>query len=233
MDEDNAKGKTYHFEWKDPKDHLIGILCGWKHIILSSLAAFGVIWGIVESTVLLRGDTPQTVLGYGIMVFTSILIGVWIRIHAYLNTKLPELVGYSDRCSRLAHLRPERWEFKLAQQMMVERIAPLDQQYKRVRAGEVFIPLIRSFKETEFANEMRIRFASFQRMADVLSSNVLGKLSESLASKLDPTDKLRAIVEAMVWRGELGRGIVFRLFGGIVCFLRGIVSLWRGGALKL
>ncbi len=38
---------------------------------------------------------------------------------------------------------------------------------------------------------------------------------------------------AALWRGELGRGIVFRLFGGIVCFLRGIVSLWRGGALKL
>ncbi len=153
--------------------HAVDVLRAPSVLLTTFLAVLGVLWLLEETAIQFLGHDPR---GWGwvcALAIVSAAVAVGLRVHQYLKSVPEGLDSVSRRAQRIAHLQRPKWECRLAQQLLAERLGPLESQLRALLEGEEFVAAKYSVTGREYFAWLRSRGENVLRMLEVANQLVI------------------------------------------------------------
>lgn len=163
-------------------DHAKGVLAKWWLLPSAMIAGFGIAWTIAEAASTLFDVSMKEWPLYVAVLSLTLVLALGYAVKQYV-TGCPEgLDGESAAARRLAQLQPPRWEFRLARQLLRDKLLSLDVELEDLLAGRVFVPIEKSLSIPDFLGWSELRPANVIRMATVSKQLIAVDLPASMAA---------------------------------------------------
>ena len=167
-EDDIANEVTATFQYNRWHSHFLpAIKLKWKTLAVVAMAMFGALWTMAEATSYflredLAGETPYWLIG----IF-SLLLGMLIAGGEYLRSTPEGFEGESRAVQWLVHMKPKRWEARLTQNLLANRITPIDRSLDYLNRGLIWVELIGQPEDQEYIEWLKLRPENFLRMIEV------------------------------------------------------------------
>ena len=182
MSDVDSRGGIYRFSYKSTWDHIKGVLSSPVELLLVTVGAFGSFWLVIETVNYFLNVDLRGWKTYSAIAFASVLIGLGERIVHYLLSYPEGFAKATARAKWLAQVQPTKWEFKLAQVLLAERIGPLDRELDDLNSRRAFVPGSKPRDFIEYFRWMESRVPNLERMLDVAKALMLDELPRALTS---------------------------------------------------
>ncbi len=195
MDGPNSSQSVFHFCYKTSIDHARALLRFWKPWVSVAVAVFSCLWLILQVPIhfleLEIGGWPL----YIIMVLASLTsASIWV-LHHYINSAPHGFEKESKAAKRIAQIQRPKWEFRLARQLLREKLSNLDKQLEDLLCGRVFVPVKRPNDVIAYMHWLEVRPANLIRMVDVAKHLLTIDLPAAVQSTPDRVAVPEEIVE--------------------------------------
>lgn len=203
MNEKSRSEMVTVFQRRTAKEHMAGVLREWKSLCITASVVFGVIWGVAEATAYFLDISFRGWRFFGVAVSVSLLAGIARAIYVYVHSCPPGLEHESREARHIAQLQAPLWEFRLARQLLDEKLSVLDGELDDLLQNRVLVPVTRQVGLDEFAQWAQLRIGTLQRMLEVAQQLLIVEFPAALKSRpeqrADPSrivgviDKIRAL----------------------------------------
>jgi hypothetical protein len=191
------------FHRRSAKEHGAAVLREWKSLCFTALAVFGVIWGVTDAMAHPLAISLSDWRFFGVVAFVSLLAGIAKATYAYVHSSPPGLEHESREARRIAQLQAPLWEYRLARQLLDEKLSVLDGELDDLLQNRVLVPITRQVGLEEFAMWAGPRIGTLQRMLEVAQQLLISEFPAAVMSRpeqhadpariLNVIDKIRAL----------------------------------------
>jgi len=225
---DLASSETHmRFSYKSPFEHLACML-GQRKSLLALLgwavAVFGVIMTALGAAAYFLDASLSGWIPFATVVVLAVPVAFARSVHSYVNACPAGLEGESTASRRIAQIQRPKWEFRLARQLLEERLRQLDVELENLLHGRVFVPVERQLDAQDYIDWVQIRPGNAMRLAEVAKQLLVTDFPASLAStEMRPADPVRIVEIAELIQG---------LYSDTVRFERGSRTVEPPASLK-
>jgi hypothetical protein len=217
VDTDNSSGRAFRFSYKTALDHARGLLKFWKSWVSVAAVVFGALWGLLAASIHLLGFHIHGWPAYVIMVAASLAPATALTLRRYINSVPDGLENESKAARRIAHLRRDMWEFRLARQLLRDKLSRLDQELDDLLSGRVYVPAQGPGSVSAYMRWLTARPGNLMRMVDVAKRLLIHDLPAAVqprrervavpAEITDVTNKIRSLYAETIAFEREGRAI--------------------------
>lgn len=218
MNVPNSSKGAHHFHYKSFFDHLCGVCNYWKSCFLSALAAFGTLWMLTGAAMsFLEIDNPEMYLLI-ILILVSIVLATIGVLYRYVGAIPIGLENESRLAQKIAHIQRSKWEFRLAQVLLKEKLSLIDKDLDDLLNNRIHISAEQISDKQTYCNWLITRFANLERMLEVSVRLCITDLTKALeADEINPpapgeivavTDKIRALYADTVAFEREGHAVI-------------------------
>ena len=174
-----------HLYHKNLLEHLRGILFN-KRALLSFfgwiLAIFTVVMTVLGAAAYFLDKSFQGFLSFAIVIAIAIMIAFGRAIHSYITGCPSGLETESRSAQRIAQLQRPKWEFKLARQLLHDRVEMLDIELRNMLNNRTFVPVVQQLDVEGYTAWANMRPANALRMIAVAKQLLIYDFPEALVS---------------------------------------------------
>jgi hypothetical protein len=202
-DSDVLRGSAkIDFTTKTCVDHGWGVVSHPVEIIAVFVSVLGALCLLAEVARQFVSTDPRSIYLYAMLVATSAVIALSVRIVSYRSHCPLGFEGRSARARKLAHLQPPRWETRLAQVLVAELVIPIDRECQDLLSGNQFVIATRPESFAAYHRWQASRGENLIRMVRVSQQLLSVGLSKVLGSKSAPQQKA---IEILGWVEAIAR----------------------------
>ena len=167
MNESLSSQMMTRFSYKSVWEHVRCLLTYRKSLFLASVTVFGVVWGTAQAAIYFMGIDLRGWQFLAAAISVSLLAAVGWTLHLYLNDCPEGFEKESATAKRIAQIRRPLWEYRLARQLLEDRLRILDDALTDLIEGHVFVPIDKPLRLLDYADWTQGRLDSVRRMAEV------------------------------------------------------------------
>jgi hypothetical protein len=123
------------FSYKTGWEHVRCVLARWRSLLLTALAVFGGVWTIVEVSAYFLDIDLRGPLLYAVAAVAALASAVGRTIYAYLHGCPDGLEEESAAARRIAQIQRPQWEFRLARQLLQDKLQTICEGRRENAAG--------------------------------------------------------------------------------------------------
>ena len=178
-----------HLWYKSAWDHLAALIVHWRSFLLTVLAVLGTVWGVSEAINFFLDIPVKGWLFFLASLVIALLSAIIRTVYKYVHQFPSGLEAESSAAKRVAQLQRPGWEYRLAQQLLDDKLCGLDRELKDLIEGRVFVPIKKHLSVDEYIEWVKTRPENIKRMIDVAQQLLVRDFPVSLASGIDqPAD---------------------------------------------
>jgi hypothetical protein len=185
---ERSYGEYVTFSYVPLRNHAIEILKRPWCVVWHTLSSLGIAWLIWSIVAAFQGWQTIAAIPLATIVAASLACGIAISVYYYINEAPAGLGQVNKRARRLAHLRPLKWEYRMAQSLLAERISPLNQELQQMTSGSLFIEGRRCPNLASYLEWLETRANNLQRLVAVFTEVMIEQLPRAVCS----TSKMEA-----------------------------------------
>lgn len=218
MNAPNSSTGVFQFHYKGVADHLLGILKYWKAWILSALAVFGTLWMLMGVATYFLDKEYRGMVLLIILILISFALATTGVIYRYISAIPIGLESESRLARKLGHIQRHKWEFRLAQTLLKEKLSLIDKELEDLLSNRIHISAKRTGDRQAYIDWLIARPDNLERMLNVLLHLIITDLMEALhadqekspspAEIVDVTNKIRALYADTVAFEREGHAVI-------------------------
>lgn len=186
------------FTRKGVWDHARGLLARWRAFSFTAIAIFGVLWtGIEAPAYLLKADLRDARFYIGAIFVSLVGAAIWTA-RSYVHDCPAGFEHESLSARRIAQLQRERWEHRLANELLQDVLRDLDDELAALSEGRVFVHIERQLDPPEYIQWVGLGPNNVQRMVAVAKKLLIHDLPTALGSEDEGRKPLA--IRAVVYR---------------------------------
>lgn len=208
MTEDARSEMITVFHRKSASEHVTAVLREWRSFSITASVVFGAIWGAAEATAYFLDLSFRGWQFFAGAVSVSLLAGIARAAYAYVHSCPPGIEGESRVARRIAQLQGPLWEYRLARQLLSDKLTELDRELDDLLENRVLVPITRHVGLAEFSEWTTLRLSTLMRMADVAQRLLISDFPAAIKSRperhaeplriLSVVDQIRALYSETV-----------------------------------
>lgn len=173
-------------------------------LLLAWVVSFCSVWTVISAPLFLIADEDSlsvvrkhSLSIIAVVSIASLLVAIIARVRAHVDA-VPEGLGqYPGHVRRIAQLRPIKWEWKLAQQLLAIECGPLEREFSRLETGLAVVPAKRLETVSEYMAWSRNRTDTELRLIKAAFELFSVRLPTAITSTAERAASPRGIVEAV------------------------------------
>lgn len=174
---------TMQFSYKNVIEHARCLGSYWKSFLVAGVGVFGVLWCFASASVYFLEADLRGWQFYVVAVVVSLAAALGRILHVYVNDCPEGLESESAISQRIAQIQRPLWEFRLARQLLEDKLGQLDNELKELLEGRIFVPVEKRLRLLEYPDWTETRLVSVSRMCDVAMRLLISDFSVALRSR--------------------------------------------------
>jgi hypothetical protein len=155
------------FHYRPLRQHAKAVMREWRSLLLTASVVFATLWGLAEATSYFLEVSFRGWVFFATAVAVSLLAGSARAAYAYVHA-CPKGFEHESREARgIAQLQKPLWEYRLARQLLNDKLTGLDRELDDLLENRVLVPTTRHIGVEEFAAWATLRISTLVRMAEV------------------------------------------------------------------
>ena len=139
----------------------------WRSFFALSVSIFLLIWGLWAALSQSFSITIPSAFDFFAAIGLSLIAGIASTTWRYIRITPAGFETESTTASRLAHLQPQRWQYRLTRELLQNRLVKIDQRISDLLSGLLFVPISRQPDVDEYSVWLRLRPRNLLSMVEV------------------------------------------------------------------
>ena len=197
-DSDVVKSETKgSFSYKSFADHGRDIFARWPSLLLTIFFVFGALWTIVESTSYFFKINLDGWLSFVLALLLAITSAIGHSIYLYFRNCPAGLENESPVARRIAQIQRPKWEYRLARQILVDKLLVLDGELEDLLNERLYIPVQKQMSLPEYIEWAHLRPTNVLKMIEVAKKLLVFDFPATLTAQQNPATKPAEIVASV------------------------------------
>lgn len=196
MDAPNSSSGVFRFHYKSFFDHLCGICGYWKSWLLGAFATFATLWMVTGVVMYFLDSEYRELYLLIILILISFALATTAEIYRYLRAIPSGLESESKLAQKIAHFQRTKWEFRLAQILLKEKLSPIDKELEDLLNNRAFVSARRISEMQAYFDWLQARPTNLKRMLNVSIQLVITDLMDALHLDREEAPSPTAIIDA-------------------------------------
>jgi hypothetical protein len=133
-------------------------------------------------------------VSFVIVIVLAVALAFAKSVYSYVNGCPAGMENESAQSQRIAQIQRPKWEFRLARQLLKERLHDLDVELEDLLGGRLFVPVERQLDPQDYIAWVQTRPANALRLIDVAKRLLVVDFPAALSSNEErPADPVRIV----------------------------------------
>ena len=197
-DSDVVRSETKgSFSYKSFVDHGKDIFVRWPSLLLTTFVVFGAIWTVVESISYFFNISLDGWPSFVLALILAIVAAISHSIYASLRNYPEGLENESPVARSIAQIQRPKWEYRLARQILADKLFVLDRELTDILNGRSYIAVQTQMSLAAYVEWARLRPTNVLKMLEVAKKLLVFDFPATLLSQQDSTTKPAEIVASV------------------------------------